>query len=212
MTGTAAITGTADLTGLGPGYYTTTFPAKLVADGLADVSMDVPASLRIMAAAPSIAPNGVVNAASYQSGPLSTLEIINIFGSGLGPPQLVSAFVPQAGSLPTTLAGTSVEIDGNAAELLYVQDKAVAAIVPNIFYYGPSTVTVKLGGTSAASATIPVPPYNISGNTFTPALFTSDSSGTGNVAAANADGTINSPLHPAARGSVVLLYATGMFE
>ena len=214
LTGTATITGTADLTGLGLGYYTTTFPAKLAVNGLADVSMNVAASLRIMAAAPSIAPNGVVNAASYQSGPLSTLEIFNIFGSGLGPSQLVTAFVPQAGSLPTTLAGTSVEINGHPAELLYAQDKVVAAIAPNLLYDSPTTVTVKLGGATAASLTIPAPPYgpNVNGSAFTPALFTSDSSGTGNVAAANADGTINSPLQPAARGSVVLLYATGMFE
>ena len=204
----AAITATANLAGLKPGYYTTTFSATLEVSGLPDVSVDVPVSLRILAAAPSIAPNGVVNAASYQSGPLSPLEIFNIFGSGLGPPQLVTAFVPEAGSLPTTLAGTSVEINGQPTELLYVQDKVVAAIAPNITYPTPTTVTVKLGGATGASLTIPALPYV----PFIPALFTRDSSGTGNVAAANADGIINSPQHPAARGSVVLLYGTGMFE
>ena len=60
--------------------------------------------------------------------------MINIFGTGLGPAQLVKAFVPQAGSLPTVLAGTSVEIDGQPLELLYVQDKVIGAIVPNIFF------------------------------------------------------------------------------
>jgi uncharacterized protein (TIGR03437 family) len=71
------------------------------------------------------------------------------------------------------------------------------------------TVTVKLAGAIAASITIPAP-TNFNGGGFSPGLFTRDSSGSGNVAAANADGTINSPEHPAARGSVVLLYATGM--
>jgi hypothetical protein len=75
----AAITGTANLAGLKPGYYTTTFSATLQVSGQPDVSMDVPVSLRILAAAPSIAPNGVVNAASYQSGPPSSFEIFNIF-------------------------------------------------------------------------------------------------------------------------------------
>jgi uncharacterized protein (TIGR03437 family) len=212
--GSEVVTGTANVTGLAPGYYTTTFPAKLVVSGLPDASLDVPASLRIMATAPVIEPGGVVNAASYQGGPLSSLEIIAIFGSGLGPTQLVSASVPQAGSLSTTLAGTSVEIQGQPAELLYVQDNVVAAIVPNVIYDLPATVTVKLGGAAGASLTIPAPPdgYGVNGTAFAPALFTSDSSGRGNLAAVNADGTINYPLQPAKRGSLVLLYGTGFFE
>jgi uncharacterized protein (TIGR03437 family) len=206
--GSEVVTGTANVTGLAPGYYTTTFPAKLVVSGLPDANLDVPVSLRILSSMPVILPGGVVNAASYQGGPLSSLEIIAIYGSGLGPPQLVSASVPQAGSLPTTLAGTSVEIQGQPAELLYVQDNAIAAIVPNVIYDLPATVTVKLGVAAQASLTMPAS----SGPGVAPALFTSNSSGSGNLAAVNADGTINSALQPAKRGSVVLLYGTGFFE
>jgi uncharacterized protein (TIGR03437 family) len=210
--GSEVVTGTANVTGLAPGYYTTTFPAKLAVSGLPDANLDVPVSLRILASSPAILPGGVVNAASYQGGPLSSLEIIAIYGSGLGPPQLVSASVPQAGSLPTTLAGTSVEIQGQPAELLYVQDNAVAAIVPNVIYEVPATVTVKVG---AAQASLTMPASSgpgINSTALTPALFTSNSSGSGNLAAVNADGTINSALQPAKRGSVVLLYGTGFFE
>jgi uncharacterized protein (TIGR03437 family) len=42
-----------------------------------------------------------------------------------------------------------------------------------------------------------------------PALFTADSSGAGEVAAFNQDGTLNSSAVPASRGSIVVLYATG---
>jgi uncharacterized protein (TIGR03437 family) len=45
--------------------------------------------------------------------------------------------------------------------------------------------------------------------TSAPGLFTLDYSGSGQVVAINQDGTVNSPTNPAARGSVVLLYATG---
>ena len=202
--GRVLVTGTADLTGLAPGDYQTTFPATLTAVGVSG-SRDVPVTLRILKTMPAISPNGVVNAASYQPGPLSQLEIINIFGTGLGPSQLVQAPVPQAGSLPTELAGTSVEIQGQPTELLYVQDKVVAAIVPNNLYVtgASATVTVKLGGAVAASASVSLP-YGSA-----PALFTRDSSGTGIAAAVNTDGTINSTKNPAKKGSVVLLYATG---
>jgi len=212
--GTETVTGTADLTGLAPGYYQTTFPAKLAVNGIPNASMDVPASLRIMTTAPAISPGGVVNAASYQGGPLAPSEIINIFGVGLGPPQLVSAFVPQAGTLPTNLAGTSVTIGYAMAPLLYVQDNVLAAIATGAGYDTAQTVTVTLGGTEAASLTIPAAPIgaNDNGTSFAPGLFTSDTSGTGNLAAVNADGTINSASNPAKRGSMVLLYGTGFYE
>lgn len=209
--GSVAITGSADVTGLAPGYFTTTVSAKLVAAGYPDVSVDIPASLRILDKAPVVQASGFVNGASYQSGPPSSREIITIFGSGLGPPQLVTAFVPEAGSLPTSLGGTSVEFQGVPAELLYVQEQSVAAIVPYTISDVPTTLTIKLGGTAGPSVSIPAPPYGpgVRGTSYAPALFTTNSSGTGNLAAVNADGTVNSLLHPAKRGSVVLLYGTG---
>jgi uncharacterized protein (TIGR03437 family) len=42
-----------------------------------------------------------------------------------------------------------------------------------------------------------------------PGMFTSNQSGTGQIAAFNQDGSLNSASKPAARGSVVSLYATG---
>ena len=209
--GSVVVTGNVDVTGLAPGYYTTTFPATLAAAGDPEVSLDIPATLRILDKAPVIQASGFVNGASYQSGPPSSREIITIFGSGLGPPQLVTAYVPQAGSLPTSLAGTSVEFQGTKAELLYVQDQSIGAIVPNTIYDVPATVTVKLGGTVGPSVSIPAPPYGpgVNGTSYAPALFTSDSSGGGNLAAVNSDGTVNSPQNPAKRGSVVALYGTG---
>src|SRR5450755_407742 len=42
-----------------------------------------------------------------------------------------------------------------------------------------------------------------------PGIFTAASSGTGQVAAMNQDGTVNSPVNPAARGSIITFFATG---
>jgi uncharacterized protein (TIGR03437 family) len=43
-----------------------------------------------------------------------------------------------------------------------------------------------------------------------PGFFTANSSGLGGGAFLNADGSFNSPANPAARGSIVVLYATGL--
>jgi len=95
-----------------------------------------------------------------------------------------------------------------ALELLYVQDQVVSGIIPyttNVSYLPrPATVTLELGGATAVSTTAQIA-------AFAPGVFTSNQAGTGNVAAVNADGTINSPLHPSQRGSMVLLYGTGFF-
>jgi uncharacterized protein (TIGR03437 family) len=173
--------------------------------------MDVPATLRVLEREPTIAATGFVSAASFQGGPPASNEIITIFGSGLGPSQLINAFVPEAGSLATSLGGTSVEFQGEPLQLLYVQDQSIAAILPTTIYGAPGQLQIKLGGTVGPSASIPAPPYGpgVNGSSFAPALFTLNSSGQGNVAAVNADGTINSPNRPAARGSLVLLFGTG---
>src|SRR5205085_2772578 len=52
----------------------------------------------------------------------------------------------------------------------------------------------------------------LSGAAAAPALFTANSSGTGQGAILNQDGTANGASAPAARGSVVALFATGAGE
>jgi uncharacterized protein (TIGR03437 family) len=42
-----------------------------------------------------------------------------------------------------------------------------------------------------------------------PGIFTTDASGAGQAAAINEDGSLNSPIHPAQRGSIVTVFCTG---
>jgi len=210
--GYAVLTGSVDPSGLAPGYYTTSVPLTIDAIGVPEATMNVPISLRIAAQAPVLFKGGIVNAASYRGTSFSAGDLISIFGSGLGPRQLVQAPVPQAGAFPTSLAGTQVQFASanspsqtTPAQLLYVQDGIIGAIVPDCNIYAASAiVTVGLGGAPALTATVPC------GTSPNPGLFTFDQSGTGNAAAVNADGSINTPLNPARRGSVVLLYSTGV--
>jgi uncharacterized protein (TIGR03437 family) len=123
-------------------------------------------------------------------------------GSGLGPVQLVSARPGSDAFYPTQLSGTSVQFNGFAAPLLYTSATQVAAVVP-YGVTGPAVqVTVTYQGQTSVPATIQV-------FAAAPGLFTADGTGTGQAAAINQDGTINSPCNPALRGSIISLYATG---
>ena len=212
------ITGTVNTAGLAPGYYTSSFPVTLTTNQATTQTIRVPVSLRITDQAPVIKAGGVVNAGSYAGGPISAREMISIFGSGLGPPQAAVATVPQAGSLPTLLGGTRVLVSGTdsagvpigpgPAELLFVQDGQISAILyspdsPYFLRYQTALVQVEVGG-------IPGPTMSVAVTENAPGLFTSDASGRGNLAAVNGDGTINSPSHPARRGTYISLYATGI--
>ena len=155
------------------------------------------------AAAPvTVAAASVVNGASFQPGPLAPGEIITIFGSGLGPEAPLSADLDGNGLLPKSLGGVQVLFDGWPAALFYVSSRQINLQAP--YYLAGQAVTqieVQYLGAAVARATVPVADS-------APALFTLGPA-TGQVLALNEDGTLNSALNPAARGSVVVLYATG---
>jgi uncharacterized protein (TIGR03437 family) len=130
-------------------------------------------------------------------------EIVTFMGSGLGPPQLVSAGAGSDGFYPTQLNGTSVQFNGVAVPLLYASATQVAAVAP-FGLTGPNAqVIVTYQGQSSVPATLQVVPS-------APGLFTADGSGIGQAAAINEDGTINSASNPATIGSVISLYAAGV--
>jgi uncharacterized protein (TIGR03437 family) len=146
----------------------------------------------------------VVNAASYVGGGVAPGEIVTIFGESIGPSQLVHA---EAGErtdfLTATLAGTRILFDGIAAPLVYVSASQSSAVVP----YGVSEkprvdVQVEFNGVRSDGLTVPVLPAR-------PGIFTLDGSGGGRGAILNEDGRLNSPDNPAAKGFIIVMYATG---
>ncbi len=174
--------------------------------------MEIPVTLRVMATAPVIA--AIVDSASYRTSAVSPGQLITIFGSGLGPDQGVGAPTPQAGQPVYSLGGTSVGFNGGAFPILYAQSNQVVVQLPlpedfGGLYYIPQTkdLTVQFGTTFDGTI---VASKSLSMDLPTPSLFTSNASGTGGLAAVNQDGSINSPKHPAPRGSMVLLYGGGI--
>jgi uncharacterized protein (TIGR03437 family) len=88
--------------------------------------------------------------------------------------------------------------------LLYAAPNQINAIVPyGISGQNSTQMSITSGGQLIAG-------FSLSVVASAPALFTLDGSGLGSGAILNQDSTVNSPSNPAGRGSVVVLYATGV--
>jgi uncharacterized protein (TIGR03437 family) len=110
----------------------------------------------------------VVNSASYAPGPVAPQEIVSLFGPGMAS-QTAIATLP----LPTTLGGTSVQINGQLASLFAVTSGQANVLVPAGLAAGPGTV-----GTPAGTASVTIA-------SSAPGLYSANADGAG-AAAANA--------------------------
>jgi uncharacterized protein (TIGR03437 family) len=153
---------------------------------------------------PHIDLGGVLNSASLTHGvAVAPGEIVTIFGSGLGPIPGVGAQLDARGLVAKQLAGTSVTFDGMAAPLLYAGANQINAIVP--FGVAGKTGTQIVVTVNGVSSPADVEAVAVA----SPGIYSSDMSGTGQAAALNQDGTVNSASNPAERGSVVSFWITG---
>jgi uncharacterized protein (TIGR03437 family) len=153
---------------------------------------------------PLLVSSGLVDGASTQPGAVTPGKIIVIYGSRLGPANLAGLTVGGDGRVSSTNSGTQVLFDGVPAPILYTSAGQVAAVVPYAVDGKLGTqVLVKNGSLSSDPVALPVAPV-------APSIFSVNLSGTGQAAILNQDGlTVNSQTAPAARGSIVSVYATG---
>jgi uncharacterized protein (TIGR03437 family) len=96
----------------------------------------------------------LVNAASFQPGPVAPGSLISIFGSNLAPVTVSVAGSP----LPRNLAGVTLSIGGIACPLLFVSPNQVNAQVPFEAAYGPATVVLQAAQTPPAAIALAVAP------------------------------------------------------
>jgi uncharacterized protein (TIGR03437 family) len=105
--------------------------------------------------------------------------------------------------MTNTLAQTRVLFDGVAAPLIYVSANLISAIVPyEVSGKQQTSIQIEYQGKRTNAVNFPV-------DLAFPALLSADSSGGGQGAIVNQDGSINSKSNPAARGSIVSLFGTG---
>lgn len=200
-------------TGTAPSTLTVAINPRLLVSGrytgsISIRSTGVPASntpqtilVELIVSMPRIASSGIVNAASGGTHGLSPGTIITLFGSNL-------AIAPQSATpgdfLPEELGGTTVRIGAFRARLLFVSPTQINAQVPVELTDATAPVRVSVGGLETDSVTLRVLPFD-------PGLFTFTGEPGGPVAALRASdySPITASL-PARRGSVIILYATGL--
>jgi uncharacterized protein (TIGR03437 family) len=132
---------------------------------------------------------GVLNGASLLPGPVAPGEVVTLIGLRIG---------------TSPMAPVSAQFDGTFAPILYKSPNLINILVPQEVS-GKTTVRLRVtnGGRVIASLPLSVVPT-------VPGIFTLDASGVGPGAILNEDSTLNSRSNPAARGSVAVLFATGV--
>ena len=162
---------------------------------------------------PSIA--AIVGAATLQPN-ISPGQLISIFGSNLSTPPIYGQ-PSEFGLYPTLLGNTKVTIDGILAPLLYVSRNQINCVAP----YGiAGKKSVDLVVIRTNSLGIESPPFAgpvaVPVADTAPGIYTLDQSGSGQGVILNADPKVqnattpNSQLNPAAAGSAITLFATGV--
>jgi uncharacterized protein (TIGR03437 family) len=145
----------------------------------------------------------IQQAASFLSTPLSPGLIFSIFGSGLGPATPVAGDVQADQILSQSLGGVEVLVNGIPCPLLYVSATQINAIAPySLFNKNSATVVVRNMGVLSDPVPVPV-------TVAVPGLFSEPPLGAGFGAILNQDQTVNTASNPAAKGSIVSLFATG---
>jgi len=102
------------------------------------------------------------------------------------------------------LGGAKLLLNGAPVEVISSKDNEIRVVVPRDFVSGMEvSLEVEHRGRRSKPLRLGVVQAN-------PAIFGSNEYGRGNAQAQNEDGVINGAEHPAARGSVVTLYTTGL--
>ncbi len=141
---------------------------------------------------PTVATNGVVNAASFAP-QISPGALATVFGGNFA--------LSKAGAstpLPSSLAGVSITVNGQSAPILFVTPTQVNFQVPWETALGPAAVTVAVNGGGSNAVTVPV-------LGAAPGLFSSN----GQAVVQNSDFSLNEPGNPAKVGSTIVAYLSG---
>jgi uncharacterized protein (TIGR03437 family) len=153
--------------------------------------------------APVLSAEAIVNAASYQAGPVAPGEVVTVFQARYGPGALVNARLTPDNKLTTELATAKFYFDGIPAPLVYALSGQVSAIVPyEVAGKSETSVQYEFNGVRSNTVTLPV-------GTATPGVFAADATGKGPGLVLKLDYSVNSASNPSGPGDAIIVLATG---
>ncbi len=166
-------------------------------------ALTVAVDLRVVDAAvggtpPFLTQAGVVNGANLLSGNLAPGGLFTIFGTTMATSTTEAGSLP----LPVRMGGAEVLVNSVAAPLLYVSSTQINGQIPADAVTGAGDIAVRTG----FGQSVPVPLQLLPA---APELFLLDGE---QALVLNQDGTVNSEANPAAAGSFVSVYLTGLGE
>jgi uncharacterized protein (TIGR03437 family) len=137
-------------------------------------------NIRQSHAAEDLAADAVtVSAASYEPSSIAPDSIVSSFGVklaiGTAAATDINPAVPGI-QLPTTLGGTTVRINGELAQLLYVSPSQINFIIPSNVQSGLATLQITAGDGEVSNGTVLI-------NRVSPGIFTANADGQGAPAA-----------------------------
>lgn len=138
----------------------------------------------------------VSNAASGNAGAVAPGSLASIYGSDLAASTANAGIFP----IPTVLGSATVSVDGTAAPVLYASPTQLNVQIPFETSPGSAAISVSVNGVAIGTSAIPV-------QSAAPGLFVEPQN---QAAVINQDGTTNSQAQPAATGSVIAAYLTGL--
>jgi uncharacterized protein (TIGR03437 family) len=138
------------------------------------------------------------SADSVPSGTIAPLELISLFGSGIGPDAPLAGQVVD-GAFANQLGGYQVLFNGVPAPLLFAGPGQFNAVAPAAIS-GQQTVQIEAVGPGGSTV---FPTVFVAA--LRPRIFAQN----GEAVATNQDGSLNSASNPARTGSIVTLWATG---
>lgn len=150
---------------------------------------------------PAYSAASIVNAATQALGTLAPNTIATIYGTNLSwATHAVAESDLNGGTLPVSLEGVSVIVNGILSSLFYISPGQINFLIPYDIVASSATVYVTRQGVSGPPAMIPMA-------NAAPAFFEWN----GNFAlATHADGSLVSPSAPAQAGEIIVLYAVGL--
>src|SRR5262249_9317678 len=184
---------------LSPGNYSGTVTIT-AAQGSGATNSPQVLAVSLVVGTPTITQNGVVNGASFsKDAVVSPGSIVSLFGTNLAAATAVAAST----SLPTTLGGTQVLVNGAAVPLFFVSATQINFQMPPGI---PGSTAQVIGVSNGISS----PAVTVNLASAVPGIFTVVPGGSGQGAVLNQDSSVNSALNPASLGSVIQIFATGL--
>jgi uncharacterized protein (TIGR03118 family) len=160
-------------------------------------------------AAPSFQTTSVVNGASFIAGPIAPDTWVSIKGSGLS--ATTGNWNVTGSTLPTSVNGVGVTVNGTAVPVSFVSNTQINFLVPSTVSPGTAQIQTTNNGTTSATVAVNV-------DALAPGFFsigTNAANGNAYIAAEHASGTLIGPsatipgATPAEPGETIMLFATG---